>query len=100
MDRLFARYADPFSFINGMIRTGRFYEFVCDFKQATDSESEERKNWEVWLHKIWDASYNDFKAGIENTKNNLSMSIGTIETTINDSKNILEDFNPLQDGGE
>lgn len=100
MDRLFARYADPFSFINGMIRTGRFSDFVTDFKAATDSEKEEKANWEVWLHKVWDATYGDFKKGIEDTKRNQRMSIGAIETTINESQNILNDFNPSQNGGE
>ena len=100
MDRLFARYGDPFSFINGMIRTGRFAEFVSDFKQATDSEKEEKANWEVWLHKVFDVTYADFKQGIEDTKKNQQMSIGVIETTIKESENILNYFNPSQNGGE
>lgn len=100
MDRLFARYADPFSFINGMIRTGRFAEFVSDFIAATDSEKEEKANWEVWLHKVWDVTYGDFKQGIEDTKKNQQMSSRAIETTINESQNILNDFNPSQNGGE
>ena len=100
MDRLYHRYADPFSFINGMIRTGRFEEFVSDFKAATDSEKEEKANWEVWLHKVWDVTYGDFKQGIEDTKKNQQMTIGAIETTINESQNILNDFNPSQNGGE
>ena len=94
MDRLFARYADPFSFINGMIRTGRFEEFVSDFIHATNSEKEEKANWDVWLHKVFDVTYGEFKQGIEDTKKNQQMSFGTIETTISESKNILEDFKP------
>lgn len=100
MDRLFARYADPFSFINGMIRTGRFAEFVSDFMAATDSEKEEKANWEVWLHKVWDVTYGDFKQGVEDTKKNQQVSRGTIETTIKESSNILENFNPSMNGGE
>ena len=100
MDRLYHRYADPFSFINGMIRTGRFAEFVSDFKQLTDSEKEEKANWEVWLHKVFNISYGDFKQNIEDTKKNQRMSRGTIETTIKESENILENFNPSQNGGE
>jgi hypothetical protein len=100
MDRLYQRYADPFSFINGMIRTVRFHEFVIDFWNTTEGEKEEKANWDVWLHKVWDATYSDFKQGIEDTKKNLTTSKGTIETTIKESKNILKDFNPLQDGGE
>lgn len=96
MDRLYQRYADPFSFINGMIRTGRFAEFVSDFMAATDSE----KEWEVWLHKVFDVTYSEFKQGIEDTKKNQQMSSGAIETTINESMNILNDFNPSQNGGE
>lgn len=100
MDLLSQRYASPCFFLNGMIRTGRFAEFVSDFMAATDSEKEEKANWEVWLHKVWDATYGDFKQGIEDTKRNQQMSIGAIETTINESQNILNDFNPSQNGGE
>lgn len=97
MDRLYQRYADPFSFINGMIRTGRFCEFVSDFIYATNSEKEEKANWEIWLHKVFEMSYKDFKQSIEDTRINQQTTQEQLETTMNESRDMLNDFNPFEE---
>ena len=99
MDRLFQRYADPFPFMDGMIQTGRFYDFVRQFLETDYKEREEQTSWEYFLHKIWEGSFTDFKAAMENDKKNQQMSERTMETTIKDSMNILKNFNPSI-GGE
>lgn len=99
MDQLFKRYADPFPFMDGMIQTGRFSEFVRQFLEMINSEREEQTAWEFWLHKVWEGSFTDFRAEIENDKKNRQMSEKTMETTIKDSMNILKNFNPTK-GGE
>lgn len=99
MDQLYQRYADPFSFVNGMIQTCRFSDFVDNFIETVGKEKEEKNNWEFFLHKVWEGSFNDFKEEIEINKKNQSMSQGTIETTVQHSMNILNNFNPEQ-GGE
>ena len=99
MDLLFVRYADPFSFINGMIRTGRLDSFVSSFMQKVREEKEEETSWQFYLHKVLDGSYTEFRERMK-VKNNLrSMSGRTIETTINDSMNILKKLTP-EKGGE
>lgn len=94
MDLLFKRYANPFPFMDGMIQTGRFYEFVRQFLEKNDSERDEQTSWEFFLHKVWEGSFADFKADMDNDKKNQRMSARTMETTIKDSMNILKNFNP------
>ena len=94
MDLLYQRYASPFSFIDGMLASGRFEEFVDEFMKTIAKEKEERMNWEFFLHKVWDGSYQDFTNDVENNKKNLTMTKRTIETTVNHSLNILNNFNP------
>ena len=101
MDRLFVRYADPFSFIDGMIRTGRFCEFVRSFWETTYKEKDEETSWQYFLHKVFEGSYADFKDGIQTNRENQNMSARTIETTYKHSMNILQSFNPENlEGGE
>ena len=95
MDLLFKRYASPFPFVDGMIQTGRFSEFVTKFMQA----KHESDRWELYLHKVWDKSYEDFEAESKVVQKNLALSGSEVETTIKHSMNILDSFNPEQ-GGE
>lgn len=99
MDRLFVRYADPFSFINGMIRTGRFDWFVTSFMRTTNEEKEEETSWQYFLHKVFDGSYSDFRNRLKVRKDNQNLSERTIETTIIESMNILQKIS-AEKGGE
>ena len=86
--------------MDGMIRTGRFCEFVDSFVEIVNKDKEEKTNWEFFLHKVFDLSYKDFKEQIENNRQNLRMSKQTMETTILHSQDILRNFNPEKEGGE
>ena len=94
MDLLFKRYASPFSFINGMIQWGRFEEFVVDFAKTISKEKEDDFNWNFYLHKVWEGTYQEFLADVENNKKNLTMTKRTTETIVQHSMNILNNFNP------
>lgn len=94
MDMLYQRYSCPFSFVEEMIKSGRFQEFVVEFANTITKEKEEKRNWEFFLHKVWDGTYQDFLSDVENNKKNLTMTKRTIETTINHSLNLLNNFNP------
>ena len=98
MDLLFKRYASPFSFVDGMIQTCRFSEFVDSFVETVGKEKEEEINWEFFLHKVWEGSFQNFKEELDNNKQNQSMSKGTIETTVQHSMNILNNFSPNEGG--
>lgn len=77
-----------------MLRCGRFADFVTDFNATVESEKEEQAQWEVWLHKVFDVSYTDFKQGIKDTKQNMRMTTRDVGTTIKESKDILNNFKP------
>ena len=100
MDLLFKRYASPFPFLNGMIQTGRFSEFVSSLVKTVNQEREDETDWEFFLHKVWEGSFADFRAEMQTNKDNMNLSQGTIETTILHSMNMLNNFNPDTDGGE
>jgi hypothetical protein len=107
MDLLFKRYASPFPFLDGMILSGSFCDFVEDFVDAINRETEEKNaenqwkvNFDVWLHRVFDKSFRDFMDGIENDKQNQEMSEKALETTYHHSMDILKNFNPEQNGGE
>lgn len=98
LDELYKRYSNPFPLIDGMIQTGRFAEWVNKFVDTINSEREEQTLWDYWLHKDWENSFADFKSELETDKANQNMSEQAMETTIQNSLDILKDFNPT--GGE
>lgn len=100
MDLLFKRYASPFPFIDGMIQTGRFCEFVESLLKTHSEEREERLQWEFYLHRVLEGTFQEFQEGIETNKRNQAMSETVMETTIKDSLNILKNFTPENKGGE
>ena len=94
MDLLSQRYASPCFVLNGIIQTGRLLEFVDEIMRITKSEKEDQANWEFFLHKVFEGSFNDFLEEQRINKANQELSARTIETTIQHSNNILNNFNP------
>jgi len=94
MDLLHQRYASPFSFLDRMIESGRFDEFIIGFYTAVNKEKSEKLEWEFFLHKVYDKSFNEFREENKTTSENQNMSSQTIEDIINQSKNIMRNFNP------
>ncbi len=82
-----------------MMQTGRFCEFVEHFVSTTTEEKKEKLQWEFFLHKVWEGTFADFKRENETNEQNASMSDQAMETTINHSMKILNNFNPDK-GGE
>lgn len=99
MDLLFKRYASPFSFVDGMIQTGRFCEFVREFWQTAYKEKDEETSWQYYLHKVFEGSYADFKKELKTNREHQNMTEKTFETTYKHSMSILQNFNP-EKGGE
>lgn len=73
-----------------MIACGRLCEFVVQF---IDLEND-RRLWELYLHKVYDKSFAEFKASIMPVQ-----SEEDLETTVKTSKLILEAFIPVEAGG-
>ena len=105
MDLCFKRYASPFLFMDEMIHAGRFEEFVGDFiktvNREIDDQNKEKEmqyHWECWLHKIFDRDFKEYLAEIKNNQKHQNMSEREIETTVQNSMNILNNFNPKKGG--
>lgn len=100
MDLLFKRYASPFLFVDGMIQSNMFSEFVSKFVHKINAENEERTNWEFFLHKINDMSFGEFVEQMKTDKENQNMTSEDIESTILQSFDILNNFTPEKVGEE
>jgi hypothetical protein len=97
MDLVYKRYSNPMELIDNMISLSNFSEFISEL---ADNVSDE-KLYDIWKSKVYDKSYADFKnemmakwkknAGIETSE---TMTDEEMETTINDSYEILNSFNP------
>lgn len=48
------------SFVNGMIKAGRFSEFVEAFGKQHSQDQIDKKRWDYWLHKVFDQTYQDY----------------------------------------
>ncbi len=87
MDLLFHRYASPFVLIDELILSGDFSPFIDAFMEGRESDMQ----WEYFLAKIFDKSFNEFigdmKGGQEATDEDL-------ETTIQNSMSMTIDFIP------
>lgn len=100
MDLLFKRYASPFSFVDGMIETGRFLEFVVEFIKTVNLENEEKHSWEFYIHKVFDMSYQEFKESIRIDNMNQNMSKNDIEATVQQTIDMVNEFNSKSKGGD
>lgn len=87
-DLLFSKYASPQILIDHLISNGDFFDWVIEFIDAEN----DRQAWEVWLHKVIDKSFEEFRESIQTHVN--QMDDEQLETTISDSKSILNAFIP------
>lgn len=88
MDLLAKRYASPFVLLDEMIRQGRFFDFVCEINKIRTEE----RMWEVWLHKVFDKPFNEWRDSIMHTNQ------VNLEATVKNSYEMLNNFK--LDGGE
>lgn len=98
MDMLYQRYACPFLFMDGMIQTGRFTEFVENLTATVSKEKNDQRLWEYYLFRVWEGSFDAFKEGLETDAKISAMSANEIETTVQYTMNILQNFNPEKKG--
>ena len=99
MDMLYQRYACPFSFMDGMIQSGRLFEFVTETVKANNAEKQEETQWQFYLHKVFEKSYQEFKNELEQNERDMQMSEEDIETAIKQTIDLMNTFNPFE-GGE
>ena len=87
MDLLFVRYASPFVLLDGLILTNSLNNYVDEFFDFIN----ECREWEFFLHKVYDKSWNEFVNDIEQSENQTPIDLGA---TLVKSKNMLSNFTP------
>lgn len=87
MDLLFKRYTSPFILLDSLILTNSLNNFISDFIDFVNKD----KEWEFFLHKIYDQTWDEFSDSIKQSDDNEPIDLGA---TLIKSKNILNNFTP------
>lgn len=85
-----------------MIQSGRLLEFIREMFKIRNEELEEKTAWEVWLHKIFNQDWQDFRASLDDT-NSTRNAAPTHEQTadiVKQSMAIMGSFMHLRGGGQ
>lgn len=80
--------------LDQMILTGRLEEFVNELVKIHNEEKEDQSLWEIWLHRIFDKNYAEFKNSISGNKNTAAPTPEDIKSIAMDSRSILAGFVP------
>ena len=94
MDLLAQRYASPFFVIDEMIRQNRFLEFVLEINQIHYEEEQDKILWDIWLHKVFDKGFEEWKKSVKLKTEDTTISESDIGATVINSKQLLNGFNP------
>lgn len=89
MDLLFHRYASPFLLLDQIIPSGDLSEFVSKLWEI----NEEEMQWQYFLAKVFDKSFEEFKKSM---KPQQPMTKREIETTVRESMSMINSFIPEQ----
>lgn len=84
-----------------MIQTGRLYEFTREMIQIRNEEMEEQTAWEVWLHRVFEQSWSEFRASLndKSSTNDAAPTHEKLTETVRTSAQMLKNFCPVS-GGE
>lgn len=92
-DLLYQRYSDPMMLLDQMIQAGRLCEFIKEFIDIRNDEVKEKVQWELYLHKVFDKTYEEFLKDVKEPAQLEEADMKQVETTVKSSINILENFN-------
>ena len=81
-------------YLDRMIATGRLEEFVDRFITLYNEEMEDKTLWEIWLHRIHDKGFDEFKKSISGKPQTAAPTPEEIKSIAMDSKDILASFVP------
>ena len=77
-----------------MIQQGRLFEFVNELYHIQIEEEDNQKLWDIWLHRVFDQTFDDWKKSLPTQQTNAPTTESKIGATVLNSKNILNGFNP------
>lgn len=77
--------------LNEVIAAGQLSEFV----DLIIKKREEERDWEYYLHKVFDKSFNDFMNDVDReAHDSLARQTFDVETTLQDSADLVMNFSP------
>lgn len=95
MDLLSQRYASPFLILDEFIRLHQLHDFTLEIFQIISEEKVHEARWEYYLHKVFDMTFEEYVRRCEQPQaQEGNMSHEEIGNVINESKKMLEGFNP------
>ena len=92
MDLLANRYANPFLILDNVIRLGQLHDFSIQILKIITEEKVQERRWEIYLHKVWNMTFEDYVNSCESKPENHEMTEDEIKNVIEQSTNILEGF--------
>jgi len=68
-------------------------EFVDEIIRMHNEENKEKTLWDVWLHRVFDKSFNDFVEGLEGRAAPAEEDVANI---VSETQSILDSFKPVE----
>ena len=91
-DLVFKRYSNPFSLFDELIESNQFNDFIMTLNTKYIEDLE----YELWLHKVYDKSFEEFKKDISISRDAQAgyMDEEDVKATVKKSNEILSNFTP------
>lgn len=92
MDLVYHRYSNPLTLLDSLIDNGLLSDYIDTLNEKVIFDFE----FDVWLHKIEDMSFDDWRKQIHSNveARTVEMDETEIKTTVLKSSNILNGFEP------
>ena len=89
---MFKRYSNPFSLFDELIESNQFNDFIVTLNTKYIEDLE----YELWLHKVYDKSFEEFKKDISISRDAQAgyMNEDDVKATVKKSNEILSNFTP------
>ena len=89
---MFKRYSNPFSLFDELIESNQFNDFIMTLNTKYIEDLE----YELWLHKVYDKSFEEFKKDISISRDAQAgyMDEEDVKATVKKSNEILSNFKP------
>lgn len=92
MDLVYRRYSNPLTLLDSLIENEMFSDHIDTLNEKAIFDFE----FDVWLHKVEDKSFNDWRKEIHSDveARNVKIDKNELKTTVLKSSNILNSFEP------
>ena len=89
---MFKRYSNPFSLFDELIESNQFNDFIMTLNTKYIEDLE----YDLWLHKVYDKSFEEFKKDISISRDAQAgyMNEEDVKATVKKSNEILSNFKP------